>query len=205
MAGYHTVIGHAHLKVRNLPRSVAFYTRHFNLKVVEQVANYAFLSGGPLHHELALQALGDHAPLPQPNGVGLYHIAFEVPDQHAFVHAYQQLQADGVPVGAVDHGISWAMYFPDPDGNGLEIYVDTRHAPGGRSLWSGENSELDTDMLFNTLATLSGQPDKTEIMSRLEKLVDHRLAAGQRLDPELLAQVEALLTLPDATGKQSPD
>jgi len=39
----------------------------------------------------------------------------------------------------VDHLISWAMYFDDPDGNGLEIYWDTREEPGGQKLWRGHN------------------------------------------------------------------
>ncbi len=53
---YRTKIGHTHLKVRNLDRAVAFYTRFLDLKVVEQVGDhYVFLSGGEFHHEIALQ------------------------------------------------------------------------------------------------------------------------------------------------------
>lgn len=79
---YQTKIGHAHLKVRNLKRAVDFYTRFFNLQVIEQVEeNYVFLSGGNFHHEIALQYVGPHAPQPPRTGTGLYHVAFEVPDQ----------------------------------------------------------------------------------------------------------------------------
>ena len=152
MAQYHTRIGHAHLKVRNLERAIDFYTRYFNLSVVEQVANqYVFLSGGDLHHEIALQAVGEDAPSPHPYAIGLYHIAFEVPDKRSFALAYKTLRDDGVDVGAVDHLISWAMYFPDPDGNGLEIYVDTRHEPDGASLWKGINVPLEDEKIFAAL------------------------------------------------------
>lgn len=151
MAQYHTRIGHAHLKVRNLERALAFYTRFFELQVVEQVGSYAFLSGGEFHHEIALQALGDHAPLAPRGTVGLYHVAFEVPDARAFAQAYQALTEAGVSVGAVDHRISWAMYFNDPDGNGLEIYWDTRHLATGASLWHGENLPLSDETIFAAL------------------------------------------------------
>lgn len=46
---------------------------------------------------------------------------------------------EGVRHQAVDHGISWATYFRDPDGNGLEVYVDRRQASGGRLALQGES------------------------------------------------------------------
>ncbi|MBI5667240.1 MAG: VOC family protein [Chloroflexi bacterium] len=152
MPEYHTRLGHAHLKVRDLNRSTAFYTRYFNLRVIEQVAGqYAFLSGGELHHEIALQARGVNAPAQHPYGVGLYHVAFEVPDKQAFAQAYQLLRGDGVDVAAVDHLISWAMYFDDPDGNGLEIYCDTRREPDSATLWHGVNRPLPEAVILAAL------------------------------------------------------
>ena len=45
-----------------------------------------------------------------------------------------------IPFHPVDHLISWALYFSDPDGNGLELYLDRRcKAPGGAQLWHGCN------------------------------------------------------------------
>lgn len=156
MPGYHTTLGHAHLKVRDLARALAFYTRFFDLKVIEEIpGHYAFLSGGPLHHELALQAVGEDAPSPPRHGVGLYHVAFEVPDRRAFAQAFKALTDAGVMVSPVNHGISWAMYFSDPDGNGLEIYRDTRHEPGGRGQWGGRAEPLDRAII---LADLEGTP-----------------------------------------------
>ncbi len=149
---YHTKIGHAHLKVRNLERAVAFYTRFFDLKVVEQVGEqYVFLSGGDFHHEIALQNVGENAPQPPAQGVGLYHVAFETPDRRSLALAYQALTEAGVAVAAVDHLISWAIYFDDPDGNGLEIYWDTRHEPGGQKLWRGQNVPLPPEKLLAAL------------------------------------------------------
>jgi catechol 2,3-dioxygenase len=140
---YSTKIGHAHLKVRDLRRSIDFYTRFLALHVTEQVEDaYVFLTGGSFHHEIALQNVGPEAPHPPAQGTGLYHVAFEVPNKRSFAEAYHTLTEAGVPVAAVDHYISWALYFDDPDGNGLEIYWDTRNEPGGRKLWRGENVPL---------------------------------------------------------------
>jgi catechol 2,3-dioxygenase len=145
---YQTRIGHVHLKVRDLDRALSFYTRHFSLRVVERIGNhYAFLTGGDMHHEIALQNVGGNAPSAPAQGVGLYHVAFEVADARSFALAYRQLQGDGVPVALVDHLISWAMYFNDPDGNGLEIYWDTRAQPNGKNAWQGQNAPLYPEQL----------------------------------------------------------
>lgn len=144
MPAYTTKIGHAHLKVRDLERAIAFYTRFLGLQETERVgSHYVFLTAGPYHHEIALQQVGPEAPQPPEHGTGLYHVAFEVPDRRAFAAAYRALTGAGIAVASVDHFISWAMYFDDPDGNGLEIYCDTRTDPGGRPLWHGENAPLD--------------------------------------------------------------
>lgn len=146
---YHTTIGHAHLKVRDLDRAVTFYTQFLDLHEVERIGrHYAFLTGGELHHEIALQQVGPNAPAPPDHGTGLYHVAFEVGSKRDFTKAYKALQDADIEVGAVDHRISWAMYFSDPDGNGLEIYWDTRNEPGGTQLWQGINLPLsDTEIL----------------------------------------------------------
>ena len=152
-----TRIGHTHLKVRDLARAVEFYTRFFGLELVEQVGDqYAFLTGkaavgwhgGPVHHEIALQTVGPDAPAPPSHGTGLYHVAFEVPDKQAFARAYQRLVEAGVRAATVDHFISWAMYFDDPDGNGLEIYCDTRRESGGQPLWHGQNAPLPAEEIL---------------------------------------------------------
>ena len=67
-------------------------------------------------------------------------MAFEVVDKATLRRAYERLKMAGVTVSAVDHLISWALYFSDPDGNGLEIYCDTR--ADGYALWQGHNRPI---------------------------------------------------------------
>ncbi|GAB4456023.1 MAG: VOC family protein [Armatimonadaceae bacterium] len=142
-------IGHVHLKVRDLERAVTFYQDLLDFQVTERVGKqYAFLSGGEMHHEIALQAVGPNAPAPAPQGVGLYHTAFELPDRVQFAEAVRRLQEHSIPYAAVDHGISWALYLNDPDGNGVEIYLDRRHTPEGTGRWAGNTFPLTDANIF---------------------------------------------------------
>jgi len=142
-------LGHAHLKIRDLDRSVSFYTRFLGLRVTEKVGSQlAFLTGGDLHHELALQEVGSGAPDPPVGGVGLYHVAFEAAGRAELASVYEALTAAGVVVLAVDHRISWALYFADPDGNGLELYWDTRGEPFGAWEWRGFSQPLTIQRLM---------------------------------------------------------
>ncbi|HKL27411.1 MAG TPA: VOC family protein [Desulfuromonadales bacterium] len=141
-------IGHVHLKVRNLDGAIAFYQRYFDMKVTEQVGSaFAFLSAGGMHHELALQEVGSQAGTPKRHDVGLYHVAFEVPDKDSLVETFKKLQKDGVAVHPVDHRISWALYFSDPDGNGMEVYWDTRGTEHGVETWEGVDRPLTENQL----------------------------------------------------------
>ena len=139
----HLKLGHVHLKVSSLSRAVEFYTGILGLKVTEEVSGiFAFLSSSELHHELALQQVGEGAPAPSPRSLGLYHVAFEVADRQALARMYRKIRDNNIHIIAVDHRISWALYFSDPDGNGLEIYTDMRSQPGGARMWEGKTREL---------------------------------------------------------------
>lgn len=135
-------LGHVHLKVRDLATSVEFYCRLFDLEVEEQVGGYAFLTDGVVHHVIALQALGSRAVEPHPLSIGLYHTAFEVESTAKLGQITDELSQMKVAHQLVDHRISWALYFNDPDGNGLEVYLDRRQAIKGKSDWQGQSQRL---------------------------------------------------------------
>ncbi|PSQ04149.1 biphenyl-2,3-diol 1,2-dioxygenase [Halobacteriales archaeon QS_4_69_31] len=134
------LVGHVHLKVRDLAPAVDFYTGVLGLGVTEYQGRYAFLSWGERHHDVALQAVGAGADGPG-SGVGLYHAAFEVATPDALATVHERLRERDVRVSPVDHGISKALYFDDPDGNGLEVYLDTRESGDGK--WAGQNERFD--------------------------------------------------------------
>ena len=133
-------LGHVHLKVRDVERALEFYRAVFDLDVAERAGRYAFLTWGEHHHDVALQGVGENAAGPG-RGVGLYHAAFEVDTPGRLREVYERLRERGVAVSPVDHGISKALYFDDPAGNGLEVYVDTRDHDGEE--WRGTNRRFD--------------------------------------------------------------
>lgn len=122
-----TRIGHVHLKVSDLDRSITFYRDVLGLEVQHRYGQQAaFLSFDGYHHHVGLNtwnSLG--GPRPAPDAVGLYHTAFLYSDRAALARAVARVIAAGVGLeGAADHGVSEAVYFSDPDGNGIELYRD---------------------------------------------------------------------------------
>jgi len=145
-----TKLGHIHIKVRNLKRAEKFYTELLGFKVTEKVEDdYLFLTLGKAHHDLALQNVGEEAELPKQNQVGLYHFAIELKDEKELAVTYKKLTDNKIKISAVDHGISRSLYLQDPDGNGIEIYIDTRKQT--KKQWSGRTTLLDTDRLLKLI------------------------------------------------------
>jgi len=130
-------LGHVHLKVRSLNRSVPFYIRVLGLRLSEWTGRYAFLAAGEEHHSIALEEIGAWAMNPPRRAAGVAHIAFEVPDREAFASVRNRLLEANFPFISRNNGISWGIRFKDPDGNEVETYLDRRHAPGGTQLWGG--------------------------------------------------------------------
>ena len=141
-----TRIGHVHLKVADLERSVAFYRDVLGFAVTARYGTQAaFLSAGGYHHHIGLNTWESHGGSPPPRGTtGLYHFAILVPTRRALARALRGLLEAKWPVqGASDHGVSEAIYLADPDGNGIEIYRDRpqdewpRAADGGVAMSTG--------------------------------------------------------------------
>jgi len=149
-----TRIGHVHLKVSDLERSIAFYRDVLGLEVMQQYGSQAaFLSAGGYHHHIGLNTWESRGgPRPARDAVGLYHTAFLYPDRPALARAFRQVITAGVAIeGAADHGVSEAIYLSDPDGNGIELYRDRapedwpRDADGRLKM---VNERLDLDALL---------------------------------------------------------
>lgn len=123
-----TRVNHLVLKVRNIDRSVAFYSDLFGM--TEGVPRYegpstrmAFLraAGGDNHHDLGLLEVGPDAPTSPDSAVGLFHFAMEVPSMADLARARQRLvDMDGL-VREHDHGATKSIYGHDPDGNNFEV------------------------------------------------------------------------------------
>src|SRR6476620_11486352 len=120
-------IGHVHLKVADVDRSLEFYRDVLGFEVQQRWgADAAFISAGGYHHHIGLNSWESRGASPPPPGTtGLYHVAIRYPTHAALADALRRLVDAGIPLtGASDHGVSVALYLNDPDRNGVELYWD---------------------------------------------------------------------------------
>jgi len=151
-----TRIGHIHLKVSNLQKSLDFYRGVLGFEVQQMYGRQAaFLSAGGYHHHIGLNTWESEGGTPPPPGTtGLFHVAVLYPARADLADALKRLAANGVSLdGAADHGVSEALYLHDPDMNGIELYWDKpeaqwpRNADGSLAMFT---RRLDLDDLINT-------------------------------------------------------
>ena len=120
-------IGHTHLKVADLDRSLAFYHGVLGFDITQRYgAQAAFVSAGGYHHHIGLNTWESRGGTAPPRGhTGLYHVAIRYPAQRDLAIAVRRVMSAGIALqGAADHGVSEAVYLSDPDGNGIELYWD---------------------------------------------------------------------------------
>jgi catechol 2,3-dioxygenase len=122
-----TRIGHVHLRVSDLERSLAFYCDVLGFELMQRWGTRAaFISAGGYHHHIGLntwESLGGSPP--PPGSTGLFHLAILYPTRAALADALRRLISANIPLdGASDHGVSEALYLRDPDENGVELYRD---------------------------------------------------------------------------------
>jgi catechol 2,3-dioxygenase len=130
-------IGHVHLSVADLDRSLAFYRDLLGFSVTSRFGDSAvFLSAGGYHHHIALNTwAGKGAPPPPAGHAGLFHFAILYPNRKELAAVLRKLTDAGYPLtGTADHGVSEALYLNDPVGIGVELYADRP-----RSAWKVKN------------------------------------------------------------------
>ena len=123
-----TELGHVVFYVRELDRSVRFYSEVVGLTEQGRIFNdrAALLSGGRTHHELLLIEVGAAPGPAQGRRIGLYHVGWKIGTTLAELKAaYERIATEGYAVdGISDHTVSQSIYLRDPDGNEVELFVD---------------------------------------------------------------------------------
>jgi catechol 2,3-dioxygenase len=119
-------LGHVVLRVTDRARAEAFYSGVLGLPVCarfdEGGMKMLFFSLGN-HHDFAVMEVGGAAA--STTGAGLHHVAFKIGDSlDELREAKARLDAAGIATNPVDHEVTKSLYFEDPDGNGVELYVD---------------------------------------------------------------------------------
>ena len=122
-----TRIGHVHLKVADLERSLSFYRDLLGFKEMQRYGDGAvFISAGGYHHHIGLNTwYSKNAPAAPLRSAGLFHTAILYPSRKDLAIILKRLLDAKYPLtGASDHGVSQALYMNDPDDNGVELYWD---------------------------------------------------------------------------------
>ena len=121
-------VGHLVLNVKDQDASTKFYTEVLGFEIATERPGFGtFLTCGKIHHDLALfQAAEDAAPV-TPGGLGLNHMALQVEDFDSLTQYYHRLKGFGVDIDrTTDHGMTKSIYLHDPDGNGIELFCNTK-------------------------------------------------------------------------------
>lgn len=122
-----TRIGHVHLKVSDIQRSLDFYCGLLGFELITTYGDEAaFISAGGYHHHIGLNTWMSKDGTPPPrNSTGLFHTAILLPTRKDLAVLLKRLRDAKYPIsGASDHGVSEAIYLNDPDQNGVELYWD---------------------------------------------------------------------------------
>lgn len=118
-------LNHAVLYIRDVERSVDFYTKVLGFRVVHKLPGAAFLQAAESEndHDLGVFEVGAQAAAsPAGRGsVGLYHLAWSVPTLTDLAEHARRLREAGALVGASDHITTKALYAQDPDGLEFEV------------------------------------------------------------------------------------
>ena len=120
-------VGHVHLKVTDLERSLKFYRDLLGFEMQQRFGDSAaFISAGGYHHHIGLNTWHSNNAGPAPvRAAGLYHTAILYPTRKDLAIVLKRLiDAKYSLTGASDHGVSEAIYLDDPDKNGVELYWD---------------------------------------------------------------------------------
>ena len=152
-----TRIGHVHLHVADLERSLKFYRDILGFEITARLGDSAvFLSAGGYHHHIGLNTWQGKGVKPQPKSyAGLYHYAILYPSRKELAKALKSLiDAKYSITGTADHGVSEAIYLDDPDDIRIELYTDRpesswQKSPDGSLAMKSE--PLDIESLLSEL------------------------------------------------------
>lgn len=133
-------ISHVQIKVSNLERSLEYYQTIIGFKILGQTETTAYLTADGQTSILSLEEVPNAQPL-RDGLTGLYHFAILLPTRKDLGNIVQHFVEHNVRIGASDHHVSEALYLNDPDGNGIEIYVDR---PENAWTWHGEYVDMVT-------------------------------------------------------------
>ncbi|WHY32456.1 VOC family protein [Cytobacillus firmus] len=131
-----TFVAQVHIKVQDLERSLAFYQDVIGFKVLSKTDRTAELTADGKTPLLTIEQ-PENAEPKMGRTTGLYHFALLLPKRSDLAKIVRHFVEIGLQFGSSDHLVSEALYLSDPDGNGIEVYID--RSP---SDWTWKNGEV---------------------------------------------------------------
>lgn len=129
------------LLVNDLELSQKFYTESLGFSILEKTNDYISLTVD--HENEILRLIQSDKPQDIQNPMNMYHFAILLPKRKDLGEFLRHLILKQIPIdGAADHLVSEAIYLQDPDGFGIEIYVDKDD-----STWPKTNNQIEMDSL----------------------------------------------------------
>lgn len=150
-------VGEVNIKVLNIAKSLAFYQRVFGFAILEQSERKVVLSADGVQPLLILEQPED-IMAKVGRTTGLYHFAILLPrraDLANFLKHLIQTEGPSIRLGASDHYVSEALYFDDPDGNGIEVASDKPSMD-----WNWNNGHVDMATVALDANNLLAESDK---------------------------------------------
>jgi len=134
-----TRLGGIHLQVSDLDRSLSWYTGVLGARVFAHDGGRATLGAhGGDDVLLTLHEVPGSEAMPPRGRLGLFHVAWLLPDRAALGRVVTHLAELTERVGSADHLVSEALYLQDPDGLGVEVYADRP-----REMWNVARGEVE--------------------------------------------------------------
>lgn len=165
-------LAHIALRTNRLSEMIDWYCKVLGAHVAHASDKVAFLTYDEEHHRIALLALSDYPPRDETIRVGYYHTAFAYDTLRDLLGTYVRLGELGIrPYRAINHGPTVSFYLADPDGNQIELQVDSFPDAEATNAWLRSEAfkrnpigiEFDPDEMLERL--IAGVPE-VELMRR---------------------------------------
>lgn len=169
-------LAHIALRTNRLDDLIDWYGKVLGTRVAYASDKVAFLTYDEEHHRIALIGLQDYAPNEAADRVGHYHTAFAYDALADLLGNYARLRELGItPYRAINHGPTVSLYYADPEGNQIELQVDSFPDAETTNAWLRSEAfrrnpigiEFDADEMLEKLR--AGVPD-VELMRRPDSI-----------------------------------